>query len=344
MYIIFTINGAAPSSYIYAIADKGERPYHSYGSRILFVHGADSAAMRRKDRLPYLHDNDRYVVFKSNVPFNDFCETLQQSSYADPVNYDLYRHNCAHGAAFALNAAGIDIDFPRWQVINRVGARTNQFLPLCALTSFDVFELAKAHKIKQLQDNKIELQYELAQHALLFRARQSADKTKVQKVANLVAATNVSNAEQPEHMAMHLQVLVQAINLMLETNHEDYHRYHALSRYHRQRAAIPLPGLLLPAVSNFFQIEMLLATARAGAYLAGFAYSPKLVSVDLSGIEGAVVGVAVGIAASVAIPRLFQHVAARHRDVNANSLTRAMDALMGFASPGVDDMERLELR
>jgi hypothetical protein len=193
---------------IYAWSDNKEQSvkisyqyHHCPGKPSLILHEG-----------PTTCNNDFYVDFNSHVLLNQWVAKIENSEFNQPDQYRLFNHNCAIGAAFALEMAGVKLfQHDRYRMINCISLFPPVSLPLFTLTPYDVYFLAKKYKIKQADSLEVKFQ-EVKKSLDRVAEIPDGEKKLTQRISKEIEKQHQFH---PEHIEKHIDVLMQTLHFIV---------------------------------------------------------------------------------------------------------------------------------
>ena len=143
---------------VFVIAEEDEEGFNlpigqiSYPTRCIKIwHNNDLQSMVPETE-PKLYHNDTFVAFKTNVSYFNFCTEFNSSSYNLPSAYHIFDHNCADAALEACRIAKIDLPINHFFRLSRLTEHLFLRFPPIMLTPADLYQHAKAQKVKLLKN------------------------------------------------------------------------------------------------------------------------------------------------------------------------------------------------
>ncbi|KTD52586.1 hypothetical protein Lqui_0152 [Legionella quinlivanii] len=207
---------------IYVLCEPEEKPWLNFKAVKLW-HNSTRANIVGMTSFPDNFDNDCYVSFVSKVSFESFCSRFAESEYGQSVYYQFLNHNCAHGAHFALQLAGIDVPLSSMQ---SMCFSSSIPLPGPVLTPLGLFYQTKKYKTELLQPTdseplkSIPFRFQLASNRLLFWAK-TASSDKRNEVHALLSEISKRIEKRPWHAEHHIDTLVKIIDLLMHDTIEN---------------------------------------------------------------------------------------------------------------------------
>lgn len=177
----------------------------SYKNRTIKFHHDRIWKALRDGQMPSHCDDDYFVEFEVEKPFQSFCEQLEASEFNDPQKHGI-THNCAHAAYYALKVAGIELNLPGFIRLNRCNA--SSFVRLPVLTPYELFLAAKKHKIELLQKNNITHRIAIAKSSLQFFKKKSCSARVIQDVNTIILTLEERFNNNPHHAEFYLRALI----------------------------------------------------------------------------------------------------------------------------------------
>lgn len=164
--------------------------------------------------MPISYDDDLYINFESKVPLDEWEAKVKGSEFNDPKRYRFLTHNCAHAAAFALEAAGIKLFLRRpYMFLNRPYDFSLFRIPLCTLSPYDLFYHAKAQKIKELKNSNAEMQYRCTELRIKLWCNFNPTR-QTQLVTKITDEIDKRHKKHPEHTEAQIDVLLKTLQLV----------------------------------------------------------------------------------------------------------------------------------
>jgi len=182
------------------------------------------------------YDNDHFIEFKSDVPFNIFCMRLSLSEYNLPENYHIIKHNCAHAAAYALQVAGIKLTIPSYIPFNRIGTLPFSKTMGFSFSPLDLHEIVKDYKIQTIKKNNIASLYECTKSNILLWRSKARNQYKIDLVDTIIRELDVRVRQHEEHIEIHLNMLMETLTFIKNKPQEiSRQHYNACANYFKYR-------------------------------------------------------------------------------------------------------------
>lgn len=177
------------------------------------VHSLREYCPRFKDR-----DENYFIEFQVDKPFNTFCSALRKSHFNNRKNFSKITHNCSHAANYALELAGIKLHLKPFYFPNRVSSFSYFFVPGFILTPYELFLAAKNYKIKLLTNQKINEIFHAKTQTLQETTLKTQDSV-IQDVNTIISEINTRFRENPHHAEFYIKVLMQTNDLLIQLMH-----------------------------------------------------------------------------------------------------------------------------
>ncbi len=332
MKIILNIIDVEFCAQVYVIAEENEKEFdlleknerHSTRCVKIWHNRTQQSMLPAKE--PKRYHNDIFIVFESNVPYQDFCKAFVASKYHLPENYNIITQNCAEAAYFALKLAGIDFPINRFLRLTRLNVHSFFKFPPIVLTAADLYHYAKAHKLKLMKQPSSSY----ASFLLKMQTVQSECKTRSWKT-DIVPSKAQNDMEiimkeidhamtiRPHHIELYLKALNSGLNLItFKSNSDEYLNYLELSNQFKERQES-----LIPRLNNLILLFVL------GCFLY-YRIKPYVINEDLNVVEDTILPMISGLLSTLMFRAVFTHFYPTDKEANVKptKLSKAMHNLV----------------
>ncbi|MBL7527033.1 hypothetical protein [Legionella bononiensis] len=241
---------------IYAQADAKEPLYNDL-DMVKIWHNKDEPSLSPGTLPKHQYDNDNCVTFESSVPFKTFCEQFADSEFNDPEMYRKMTHNCANGAHFALQLAGIKLDLPLIQFGRFIETSYILRIPGVTLTPLTLFDAARRYKVLQLQSSPITTHFTNLVNQLHTHIDEETNPKLRVHTQTIVEEALRRVDKRPHRLKMCTDLLNTTQNLLTKkSDKSDYKMYLQQSSFFRHRIESLPASYIGRAIDTLAFIEM----------------------------------------------------------------------------------------
>lgn len=283
MFIRVNLGGGSETITLYAWADDGN--FNLYRESVYRFQHTHLAKAMSANYFPISRNDDSYVTFRSKKNITEWAKAVEDSEFNDPQRYRIREHNCSIAAVAVLRLAEIDLLPNRdYMIFNRIPLPIGECrAPLCTLTPNDVYELAKASKLKDLKNSHGEVRYRFAGNGLKWWIDHTPLLQEKSLVTTIVDEIDKRHQKHPEHTEEQIEVLVQTYQLVKHLpSPEEYDDYLRSADRFKQRKATD-EAILIDKII-LLQFISLILLMGVGLDFGRYSYSGKSVLGLLQGM------------------------------------------------------------